>query len=480
MRFRWRVEPATPLYRANEFTLSFPDGVDLGRVSSGLWWTIGLGCLAPQWPLLRPCRVRLPVRLPPGEAKVWLRLIDAEVTTIESLVKGSRLDREIEIVESGPLVDAAAVPESGRCAVAFSGGKDSLVHVGLLAELTDRPVLVTITSPMPQLHDHSSARRRHVMREIVERRAVTHLEVTSDYRACWDNAFPWGLGYPIAVNELSDTFLYWGALLAAGVAVGAPHLFLASEAEVQETVALDGRTVQHPHMMYSTITQRALQALVRRAGIRYCSLTSPLHSYQVQQLLWTRYRDLRDLQYSCWRLGPDEGACSRCGQCFRLSLYALALGDTPERMDVDLVRLLRAQRSWRPVELEADGDPPLPGPVVSRAFSEQVTWSIRATSVGRVARAIVAGHPARLADPRSWLALASYARLRRRAASDRATRPVGFRTGFLPLIDPLLRDRVARIYGEHFEPAAAETYAALLDRNHALTRWITEPVGGEG
>jgi len=28
--------------------------------------------------------------------------------------------------------------------------------------------------------------------------------------------------------------------------------------------------------------------------------------------------------------------------------------------------------------------------------------------------------------------------------------------------------------------AAVETYAAVLERNHALARWITEPVGGEG
>ena len=63
VRFGWRVEPATELYRAEQFTVRFPESIDLTRVPAGLWWRVALICLHGHWPLLRPCRVRLPVRL---------------------------------------------------------------------------------------------------------------------------------------------------------------------------------------------------------------------------------------------------------------------------------------------------------------------------------------------------------------------------------------------------------------------------------
>src|SRR5262245_13021931 len=296
--FRWRVTPATPLYRTSQFTLQFPDWLDLSPVPDALWWTVALSCLHPHWTLLRPCRIDLPIALAPTEVEVWQRLLDAAVVTLESLRGTTRVERDIEIVADGPRLDWTTALEPGRCATAFSGGKDSLVQTDLLTELTPRPVLVTTTSPMLPFHDHLTARRRHVLREILARRDVTLVEVKSNYRATWTNEFPHTLGYPVSVNELTDTFLYFGALLAAAAALGVPHLFLASETEVQENADLDGRVVQHPHFMYSTVTQRALAALLKPAGIRYSSLTAPLHSEQVQQLLWTRYRDLRELKYS--------------------------------------------------------------------------------------------------------------------------------------------------------------------------------------
>src|SRR5262249_28284957 len=153
--FRWRVDPATALYRQPQFTLRFPETVDLARVPEGLWWTIMLICLHSQWPLLRPCRVRLPVRLGPGVAECWNRLMDAEVTTLEAYRGTNDFEREIEIIEDGPPLKYSLAPGgtngAARCATAFSGGKDSLVQTGLLTELTQKPVLVATTSPMPPL-----------------------------------------------------------------------------------------------------------------------------------------------------------------------------------------------------------------------------------------------------------------------------------------------------------------------------------------
>jgi hypothetical protein len=66
---RWGVDPPTPLYRSCQFTLRFPDPVELCRIPDDLWWTTALACLHPHWPLLRPCRIELPVRLPAGEPR---------------------------------------------------------------------------------------------------------------------------------------------------------------------------------------------------------------------------------------------------------------------------------------------------------------------------------------------------------------------------------------------------------------------------
>jgi hypothetical protein len=372
---------------------------------------------------------------------------------------------------------AVRVPDGDRCATAFSGGKDSLVQAGLLAELTSRPVLVTTTSPLPGAHDHATPRRRHVLAEIGRRRDVTHVEVESDFRPCWANDYSYDLGYKMAVNELTDTLLYFGATLATAVALGVSHIFLASETEVQQNGEWVGRIVQHPHFMYSTVTQRALQALLRPAGVRYSSLTSPLHSYQVQGLLWTRYKDLRDLQYSCWQVGPGQSACSACPQCLRLAMCALALGDAPGLMGVDLARLLWAQRGWQPPHLEDKAEARLPARLVQTSLESQTCRFLQATPVARVARVLAAEGLAGLTHPRVYLALLSYVRLRHRA-NDVGPAP-GFREGFLALIDPLLRDRVASIFREHYPAESYGAYETVLERSHGLVGWITEPIGGE-
>ena len=68
--FSWTVTPRTPLYERESFVLRFPDDVDLSGVAAGLWMRLALMVLHVHWPLLRPCRVRLPVTLEPGESEL--------------------------------------------------------------------------------------------------------------------------------------------------------------------------------------------------------------------------------------------------------------------------------------------------------------------------------------------------------------------------------------------------------------------------
>ncbi len=460
--------------------MRFPESVDLARVPEALWWTIMLICLHSQWPLLRPCRAHLPVRLRDGEAECWNRLMDAEIATLEVFRGANDFERKIEIIEDGPPLEYPSVETAGagRCATAFSGGKDSLAQTGLLTELTERPALVATTSPMPPLEDHLTPRRRQVFSEIQRRRDVTFIEVESDYRANFDLGFAQKLGYWISVNELTDTFLYAASLQAAGVAAGATRLFLASEAQVQENVERDGRVVQHSHFMYSAVTQGALDAILRPFGVRHGSLIYPLHSFQVQELLWTRYADISDLQYSCWRAKAGEMMCNRCGQCLRTALCALALGKRASRMGADWATLLNEMRDWRPKTLDKPAQAARPTEIVSHQLHTQVIRDLSAVTWRDIAKEIARDTPLALLTPRGWKALASFHKLQRQPMThDVGPRP-GYREAYLSLVDPLLRDHVAKIYAERFNPADESSYMDALARSEALIYWITEPLSG--
>jgi hypothetical protein len=473
--FRWEVEPASDLYRAQEFHLRFPDTLPIGDVPAALWRTVVLLCLHSHWTLLRPCRVELPWRLAPGEREFWLRLCDAAVATLEVTRGGRDVARAIELWDDGPRDAPPVAPhDAGRTVTAFSGGKDSLLQLGLLAELGQEPIAVMTTSPMPPMYDHLTPRRRALMAEIVRRRRLELVEVHSDLRSAWHNDFARLRGHQVAVNEISDTFLYLASALVVGWLRGAPRVFLASEAELQETVLRDGLVVQHPHFMYSAVTQRALDALLSRHGLRYGSTNYPLRSGQVQRLLWTRYHDLRDLQYSCWRVGPDEAACSACAQCLRVALTALSTGGDPAVMGIDLVRLLPAMRDWAPAEPSGED---LPDDRVKASLHGHVVRELRAVSPLLVARRLAAGSPRRLLDRRVATALRCYAALRRRVGAGGAAVPApGYRRAYLALVDERLRDRLAAIYDGVFEPADAEDDAAALARTRRLADWIAAPL----
>ena len=66
--FSWAESQPSGIYKKNNFYLEFPASVPLERVPMSLWWTVFLLCVHSHWTLLRPCRIRLPLRLGDGEA----------------------------------------------------------------------------------------------------------------------------------------------------------------------------------------------------------------------------------------------------------------------------------------------------------------------------------------------------------------------------------------------------------------------------
>ncbi|MFN0124145.1 MAG: hypothetical protein ACKV2V_26900, partial [Blastocatellia bacterium] len=378
--------------------------------------------------------------------------------------------------DDGPSLTGAPLPASDRCASAFSGGKDSLLQAGLLTELTRRPLFVPTTSPMPPLEDHLTPRRAFVLRQISRRRDAELVEVVSNYRGVWKNDYAYSIGYRMSINEMTDTFLYLASLLAVSVAKGVPHLFLASEIEVNETLEIGGRTVQHPHFMYSIISLGVMSALLRPWGIEVSSLTCPLHSFQVQELLWTRYADIRDLQYSCWRVSGDDSICNACSQCLRIALSALALGADPADMGADMIRLLNANREWKPIKHDGSG-PLSPSQISSLQLNSHVMRTIMDISGETMAACLERLAPDNTPEKQS--ALAAYAELRARARAWAPEPAPGFRPEYEIFIDPLLRQGIGRIYTEHFTPATPDSYAGALSRSAAALNHIIEPLQTE-
>ena len=473
--FGWRVEPSTELYARQSFYLRFPPEVALERVPADLWWTVALICLHNHWALLRPCRVELPVELPPGEREFWLRLLDAAVETLELTWGGGNRGRTIEIRDRGPRLR----PQAGggdAIATAFSGGKDSLLQLGLLLELGERPLAVTTTSPMPPLLDHDSPRRRAALDAVAAHPAVEHVEVRSNFRECWDNGFARARGYELSVNELSDTMLYLAVALIVGRARGAGRVLLASEAEVQATAVRDAALVQHPHFMYSAVTQRSLDRLLARHGMGYGSITYPLRAWQVARLLFERYPRLAELQYSCWRHEPGAGACSGCPDCLANGLAGLQAGVGPARLGIDVSRLLERMHGWEP---KVDQDPAaLPAAQVRRELHGATVRRLAAMRTRRFAMRLARTEPRRLLRRDALETLRRYAWLRGRLAPQATAVPApGYRHAYLALVDARWRAPLERLFDAEFERAPESDDATDLAGAEALIEHITEPLG---
>jgi hypothetical protein len=219
-----------------------------------------------------------------------------------------------------------------------------------------------------------------------------------------------------------------------------------------------------------------MAALLAPLGVRYGSLTAPLYSGQVQALLWTRYRDLRDLQYSCWNVPEGRATCSACSQCLRIAFGALALGDRPARMGIELAPLLCSQRAWEPPAMTLEDPGALPTDLVRARITYQFADRVRATSLAHVAKVMALDSPREFLRARGWQALASFRQLRRTALRHPAAWHAGYRAGALAGLDPLLRDSIAAIYSRHFPAEPEAAYTPMLRRSDALAAWITQPL----
>ncbi|MBI2692534.1 MAG: hypothetical protein HYX29_11395 [Solirubrobacterales bacterium] len=475
--FSWTISPDEGFYLDPRFTLEFPESVQVSAVPEGVWLRVMMICLYSHWVVLRPCRVVLPRRLPSGEREFWLRMIDAAAWTLENdqdRVGGpdfaERTAREVELVETGPRTEQlTAAPDRSRVVTSFSGGRDSLTQAGILDELGRSPLLVTTVSRREGSIEFETPRFRHVLAETQARTGLELVEIKSDIRTCFDNFHPAVARYGMAVSEFTDTLLYFTSCWVTACARGGGSIFLASEAEVQESSRRDGVVVQIEHFGYTSATQRALSALIAPTGISYSGLTAPLEHFQIQRILDKRYPKLRDLQYTCYSQAPGEDACSNCFSCLKGALHKISDDTTPSEIGIDLDRVLTARSDWSPSD---DGEKAR-GSVAAgygERMNNHLVRVLRNLDAERVSEFAPGG---KLSEP----ALAGFAKLRATAlaAPDPPDEP-GYREGFLDLLEEPLRGELDSLLGEHFAAEPPERHAQLLENTLVISDWIAAPL----
>ncbi len=474
--FRWEVTPASEFYERCDFRLSFPDGLDLDAVPRALWWRIALLALYTHWAYMRPCRVELPIRLGEREREFWMRLIDNTARQLETYGSRRRRGRAAQLVERGPMLEPVPVAGAGdRAAVSFSGGKDSLVLAALLSELTERPLLVMTTSPVPWTRDNSGDARKRALAEVARLLPVDTAEVHSDLRTCWNPHFAACDGGTLAVNLVSDIPLFQAVTLAAGAAGGAPRAFIASEADCQYNAEIGGRIVQHQEFVGTAAVQGALDELFSRFGLRQGSLTYPIHMPAVQSLIWQRYRDLASVQFSCYQAPEGARACNECPKCLQITLVTLAEGISPLEVGIDPVAVLCARADW-PLDA-ASTVVKRPRLHERRSSRDHVVRCLQSTSTDAVAAILAQGSSS---EQRLTEALAVYGRLRSDAMTFTLPPAPGYVPGLLDMVHADLRVGLRAILEQHLPSDRSEDFDGMVARANALREWITEPLQGQG
>lgn len=476
--FSWTISPDMGFYRDARFTLEYPDSVPVSAVPEGVWLRVMLICLYSHWTVLRPCRVVLPRRLPDGEREFWSRMVDAGVWTLENdqdsdggPTYAERTVRSVEIVETGPPAGLLTpAPDLAGVVASFSGGRDSLTQAALLDELGRSPLLVTTVSKREGSIEFETPRFRYVLGEAQARTGLELVEVKSDIRTCFDNFHPLVARYGMAVSELTDTLLYFANCWVIACARGAKSVFLACEAEAQESIRRDGMVVQIEHFGFTAATQRALSALVAPTGVTFAGLTATLEHFQIQRILDTRYPELRDLQYTCYSQQPGEDACSNCFSCLKGALHKISDGTAPSEIGIDVDRVLAARSDWTPVD---DGEKRRGS--VGQLYGDRMNHHLV-----RVLRELDAERVAQL-TPDGVLSEAARGGLEKLratalAAPDPPDEP-GYREDYLELLESPLREELGLLLSEHFEVEPRERYVHLLENTLLLSDWLAAPLG---
>jgi len=118
----------------------------------------------------------------------------------------------------------------------------------------------------------------------------------------------------------------------------------------------------------------------------------------------------------------------------------------------------------------------LPRVLISARLHRQTLRSILAVEPKRVWKEIGRIPSKRVPFAGALLAWGSFWRLRRLARLEAPGPAPGYCPEFLSFVDPFLRDRVSRIFAEHFRAQPTAEYGAVFARCVEATNRITSPL----
>jgi hypothetical protein len=154
----------------------------------------------------------------------------------------------------------------------------------------------------------------------------------------------------------------------------------------------------------------------------------------------------------------------------RIAMTALASGHNPERMGIDLGRLMSYSPQWTPIGQQS---PSIPQMQVRQRAGNLVAGAIKRTGTLKLASIYLRANPRKLFSARTWHMLAAYRRLRNRVGSLPEAPDLGVREAFLDWLDPDLRDRLISIYKTYFPFEQKHRHLKVFERSHILTERAT-------
>ena len=353
VRFRWETRPAHPAWVRSEFAVSYESGVDLAAMPRALLWSVFLGCTHPIWSMLDGYDVEFEEPIDSSELEFWTAMAAASrsASSLPSTAGTApvRFGSNRAPVETLP----PAAPSTGPPAVLLSCGKESLLSLSLLREVTGQAAAVSVDSPMPGTHDHESAFRAWALEAIARVQGIHVHRIRSDVRATWKNDHALTRGGIASLNELADCFIYPSATLPIAYQHRLPWIALGSEWGEHHVPVRSAAGWQFDR--YFSLSGAAIAAVsalwTQRYGVGYTSVIQPISQYLVQRILLQRYPELAAFQHSCYRARPEVRACQVCEKCLRVTALALAAGTDPAIIGTD-VRKVFSRWNATAVELE--------------------------------------------------------------------------------------------------------------------------------
>lgn len=284
--------------------------------------------------------IRLPYRLPDAAFSVWQEIIEKIASRCFRYGLKSRLVNGI----SEP---AYPKVQSGRPALFFGGGTESLLTLSRLLEHGERPLLVSLGGPRwsgsdPEKNPVKFQKDEDIARDL----DLEVFQVRTNFREI-TNAEAWKpyMNGVSLVNAATLLPFFISFVLPAAERMQIGRLINGNE------------KMNFPHEYFCFSPD--ITSLLRHAaqGIRYESHLSDIRKEEVCRELYRFYPHIASYQYSCWR---NEGSrwCYQCESC--LEYYALLIANRRHPslvgMEEDKIRQAR-NRLVGAVARSAEGRP---------------------------------------------------------------------------------------------------------------------------